>query len=95
MAKKTYIIDDREFECVVTPTFNSCVEVKVKTVGSFLGRKSLHYFGDGSFNPRQFGSIDKGVVSIIKKLTDQEEREEKEKNKWKEFEKTLDKPYIV
>ena len=93
--KKTYIINGREFECVVTPTFNTCVEVKVKTVREFLGRKCLKLFGSGSFNPRQFGSIDKGVVSVIQKLISKEDIEKKEINKWKEFEKTLDKPYIM
>ena len=93
--KKTYIIDGREFECIVSPVFNTCVEVKVKTVGEFLNRKCLHSFGSGSFNPHQFVSIDKGVVSVIQKLISKEEREKRTTNKWKEFEKTLDKPYIV
>jgi hypothetical protein len=93
--KKIYIINDREFECIVSSTFNTCAEVTVKTVQKFLGRKCLKTFGYGSFNPRQFGSIDKGVVSVIQKLIDKEEREEREIKKWKNFEKTLDKPYIM
>lgn len=93
--RKTYIINGREFECVVSPTFNTCVEVKVKTVREFLGRKCLQSFGFGSFNPHQFGSIDKGVVSVIQKLINKEDKERIATNKWKEFEKTLDKPYIV
>lgn len=93
--KKTYIINDREFECIVSSTFNNCAEVTVKTVQKFLGRKCLKTFGYGSFNPRQFGSIDKGVVSVIQKLIDKEEREEREIKKWENFKKTLDKPYIM
>jgi hypothetical protein len=93
--KKTYIINDREFECIVSSTFNTCAEVTVKTVRKFLGRKCLKTFGYGSFNPRQFGSIDKGVVSVIQKLIDEKDREEREIKKWKNFEKTLDKPYIM
>ena len=93
--RKTYIINGREFECIVSSTFNTCVEVNVKTVREFLGRKCLKSFGYGSFNPRQFGSIDKGVVSVIQKLIKEEDREKIATNKWKEFEKSLDKPYIV
>lgn len=93
--KKTYIINGREFECVVSSTFNTCVEVNVKTVREFLGRKCLKSFGYGSFNPRQFGSIDQGIVSVIQKLINEEDKEERIIKKWKEFEKTLDKPYIV
>jgi hypothetical protein len=93
--KKTYIINGREFECVVSPTFHNCVEVKIKTVQEFLGRRSLKLFGNGSFNPRQFGSIDKGIVSVIQKLINEENKEERMIKKWEEFEKSLDKPYIV
>lgn len=93
--RKTYIINGREFECIVFPTFNTCVEVEVKTIREFLGRKCLKSFGSGNFNPRQFDSIDKGIVSVIQKLINEEDKKKMAIKKWEEFEKSLDKPYII
>lgn len=93
--RKTYIINSREFECIISSVCSTCVEVTVKTVRQVFGRKCLRTIGSGNFDPNAFGSIDKGVVSVIEKVTEKEEKEYRAIKKWKEFEKTLDKPYIV
>lgn len=93
--RKIYIINGKEFECVVSSVCSTYVEVTVKTVRQAFGCKCLRTIGSGSFNPDAFGSIDAGVVKVITKVLASEEREERAIKKWKEFEKTLDKPYIV
>lgn len=95
MMKKTYILNDKEFVCVITPVFSTCVEVTVKTARRTFGHKCLRTIGSGNFNPNAFGSIDAGVLKVINKVLEDKEREERAIKKWKEFEKTLDKPYII
>lgn len=93
--KKSYILNNKEFECVIKPVFSTCVEVTVKTSSRVFGHKCLRTVGSGNFDPNAFGSIDAGVIKVINKVLEKEEREERAIKKWKEFEKTLDKPYII
>lgn len=93
--KKTYILNNKEFKCVIIPVFSNCVEVTVKTTYQFLGRKQFRTIGSGNFDPNAFGSIDAGVLKVINKVLEEKTREERAIKKWKNFEKTLDKPYIM
>lgn len=93
--KKIYILNNKEFKCVITPVFSNCVEVIVKIALEFFGRKYWRIIGSGTFDPNAFGSIDAGVLKVINKVLEEKEREERAIKKWKNFEKTLDKPYIM
>ena len=61
-----------------------------KTTFPFVKR-----IGYRTFDIDAFASIDLGVVHFLKKQITELERENRNYNKWKNFEKSLDKPYEV
>ena len=90
--KKTYVIDDIYYLCKINSCFNYAEVTMYEEIPTFPFAKRIGY---STFDVNAVGSIDQGVINCLKKQIEKIQRENRNYKKWKEFEKTLDKPYIV
>lgn len=90
--KKIYIVDGVYYLCKVGSCFNKVEVTMYEEKATFPFAKRIGY---RTFDIDAFASIDLGVVHCLKKQLDELKRENRNYNKWKNFEKSLDKPYEV
>jgi hypothetical protein len=90
--KKTYVIGDTAYSCKIAPYFNLVEVTMYEKTLTFPYRKKI---GFRTFDIDAFASIDLGVVHCLQKTIAEMEKENRNYKKWKNFEKSLDNPYIV
>lgn len=90
--KKIYIIDGVHYLCKVNSCCNLVEVTMYEEKATFPFAKRIGY---KNFEIDAFASIDLGVVHCLKKQIAKLERENRNYKKWKDFEKSLDKPYEV
>ena len=90
--KKTYVMNDRTFEISVEHTCGPLYSIGIREV-KYPNRRFFRkeFFSDNYCrNLEEFETVDEMVLDTLKQRFAIEERVEKEKKKWKDFEKSLD-----
>jgi hypothetical protein len=97
--KFTVINNDKMFDIYVSSLGYAMVDVSIYEVvrpnRKIFFRTKFFPFHTGSFFATDFDTIMEGALSVLEKGYKEKNREEKLIEKWKNFEKSIDKPIIL
>ena len=97
--KVTVINNDKMFDIYVSSIGCAMAEVSIYEVirpnrKTFFRTKFFPFY-TGVFFVNEFDTIMEGALSVLEKGYKEKNREEKIIEKWKNFEKTIDKPIVL